>query len=108
MTTYVDLIIDNIGQLCTIPAHDGGPQRGHQLGDLGIIENAAVAVQSGLIVAAGPRDSILDSYNAAETIDAQGRVVTPGLVDPHTHLIWAGDRAEEFEQRLKGATYQEI
>src|SRR5258706_8118596 len=108
MDSYVDLIIDHIGQLCTIPSHDAGPQRGHRLGDLGMIENAAIAIHNGLIVAAGPRDTILSANNAAETIDAHGKVVTPGLVDPHTHLIWAGDRAEEFEQRLKGATYQDI
>ena len=48
------------------------------------------------------------AYTGATELDAEGRLVTPGLVDPHTHLIWAGDRAGEFEQRLRGATYQEI
>ena len=47
-------------------------------------------------------------YDGATTLDAQGKLVTPGLVDPHTHLIWAGDRADEFERRIAGATYQEI
>src|SRR5207253_2295833 len=105
---HVDLIVDNIKQLCVIPAHDNGPQRGKALGELGIIENAAVVVQSGRIMALGPRETILGSYNAILTLDAHNRIVTPGLVDPHTHLIWAGDRADEFEQRLAGATYQEI
>jgi len=108
MNSYVDLIIDHIGQLCTIPAHDSEPQRGHRLGDLRLVENAAVVIQNERIMAIGPRENILASYNAADIIDAQGKVVTPGLIDPHTHLIWAGDRAEEFEQRLKGATYQAI
>jgi len=108
MSEYVDLVVDHIGQLCVIPAHNGGPQRGQNLGDLGIVEDAAVAVQTGAIVAAGPRDSIIDQYNAALHLDVQGRVVTPGFVDPHTHLIWAGDRAEEFEMRLAGASYQDI
>ncbi len=91
-----------------IPAHAGEPQRGRNLGDLGIIEDAAVAIKDGTIAALGARESVLDSYSAAGVLDAQGRIVTPGLVDPHTHLIWAGDRADEFEQRLGGATYQEI
>ncbi len=108
MRDHVDLIVDHINQLCVIPAHDGGPQRGHDLGDLGIIDNAAIAIQSGRIVAMGLRASVLDRYSAADTLDAQGRIVTPGLVDPHTHLIWAGDRADEFERRLEGASYQEI
>lgn len=116
----VDLLITNIGQLCTIPPHTGnaahegvpqfdrGPQRGHALGNLGLIEGGALAVQDGVVVAAGPRDDIEARYHAATVIDASGGLVTPGLVDPHTHLIWAGDRAEEFERRIAGATYQEI
>ncbi len=108
MVDYVDLIIDHIGQLCVIPAHNGGPQRGNRLGDLGIVENAAIAVQNGRVVAEGQRDSILDRYKAVYILDAEGHIVTPGLVDPHTHLIWAGDRADEYEQRLMGATYQDI
>jgi imidazolonepropionase len=102
------LLVDRIGQLCVMPAHDGGPQRGLQTGDLGLILDAAVAIRSGRIVAAGPRDSILEQYAALSVVDAEGRLVTPGLIDPHTHLVWAGDRAEEFEQRIAGATYQEI
>jgi imidazolonepropionase len=108
MPSYADLIIDNIKQLCVIPAHNGGPQRGHALGDLGLVEGAAVAIQGGSIVAAGPREGVLDSFRADDILDAEGRIVTPGIVDPHTHLIWAGDRADEFERRLGGATYQEI
>src|SRR5258708_31328352 len=108
MNRYVDLIVDHIGQLCTIAAHDSGPHRGNRLGDLGLIENAAVAIQGEQIVADGPREAVLAAYGATDTVDAQGKVVTPGLIDPHTHLIWAGDRAEEFEQRIKGATYHAI
>jgi imidazolonepropionase len=108
MTEHVNLIVDNVSQLCAIPAHNGGPQRGLALGDLGIIANAAIAIHDGRIVAAGLRESVLDSYKATYLLNAEGRIVTPGFVDPHTHLIWAGDRAEEFEKRLAGATYQEI
>jgi len=60
------------------------------------------------VVAAGPDAALRDSYHGVTTLNAQGRLVTPGLVDPHTHLIWAGDRAGEFERRMAGATYQQI
>lgn len=108
MSKKTDLLIHNIGQLCTIPAHNDGPQRGTRLGDLGLLENAAVAIHDGVIVVIGPDSDIHDAYSGTTTIDAGGKLVTPGLVDPHTHLIWAGDRADEFEKRLAGATYQEI
>jgi imidazolonepropionase len=108
MSTQVDLVVHHIGQLCTIPAQGGGPQRGHHLGDLGLLHNAAVAIQDGVIVAIGEDAALRAAYTGAESLDAGGRLVTPGLVDPHTHVIWAGDRAEEFEQRIAGATYQEI
>ena len=108
MSEKIELLIENIGQLCTVPAHEGGPQRGEALGDLGIVEGAALAVADGQIVAVGPSAELSARYRAAQRIDAGGRLVTPGLVDPHTHAVWAGDRAEEFAQRIAGATYQEI
>lgn len=108
MNENIDLLVHNIGQLCTIPAHNGGPQRGDRLGDLGLRTQAAVAVHDGAVVAVGDSDDLLARYTASTVIDAEGKLVTPGLVDPHTHLIWAGDRAGEFEQRIAGATYQSI
>jgi imidazolonepropionase len=101
----VDRIIDNIGQLCTIP---GQVQRGSTLGELGIIENAAIAILGDQIAMVGTSAEIRAECRADTTIDAGGRLVTPGLVDPHTHLIFAGDRADEFEMRLQGKTYLEI
>lgn len=108
MNDHVDLLVHNIGQLCTIPAHDSGPQRGQALGDLGLVENAALAVHDGNIVAVGDDTIVRNTYTATTVLDAGGALVTPGLVDPHTHLIWAGNRADEFERRIAGATYQEI
>jgi imidazolonepropionase len=104
----VDLLITHAAQLLTIPTHDGGPQRGARLGDLGLIEDGAVAIHDQQIVAAGSTGDLISRYRAAQTIDATGKVVMPGLVDPHTHVVWAGDRAAEFEQRIGGATYLEI
>ncbi len=101
----VDLVIHAAAQLLTLA---GGPQRGQQLGTLGIIEDGALAVTDGRILAIGTSDAILASYTADQTIDASGRVLMPGFVDPHTHLVWAGDRSAEFELRIRGASYMEI
>ncbi|HEC35795.1 MAG TPA: imidazolonepropionase, partial [Anaerolineae bacterium] len=103
-----DLLIHSAAQLCTIPPHDGGPQRGRRLGDLGLIKDGAVACADGRIVAVGPTEEVRSDWWAPIEIDASERVVCPGFVDPHTHAVWAGDRADEFVQRIQGATYQEI
>lgn len=108
MSERVDLLIHSAGQLCIVPPHDGGPQRGATLGDLGLIANGALAVRGGRVLAVGDSAELRRRYEAAETIDAGGRCVLPGFVDPHTHVPWAGDRAGEFERRLAGATYMEI
>jgi len=103
----IDLLIHSASQLCTVPGHDG-PQRGDSLGSLDIIQNGAVAVDGGLILEVGSSDELIAKYEGLTTIDAGGRCVLPGFVDPHTHIPWSGDRAGEFEQRLAGATYMEI
>ncbi|MBZ6074837.1 imidazolonepropionase [Microvirga puerhi] len=77
-------------------------------GGLGIIENGVVAAQNGRIAFAGPQSELPASWDSGERIDCAGRWITPGLVDCHTHLVFGGDRAHEFELRLKGASYEEI
>jgi imidazolonepropionase len=104
--TEVDLLIHSTAQLCVVPGP--GPQRGEALGTLGIIEDGAVAAQDGRIVAVGRTAELQTAYRARTTLDASGRCLIPGFVDPHTHLPWFGNRASEFEQRLTGATYMEI
>lgn len=74
------------------------------LSGLGVVERGMVAETSGRIVYAGPEQQI----DAAQKIDCEGRWITPGLIDCHTHLVYAGDRAREFEARLNGASYEEI
>lgn len=74
---------------------------------LGEVEDGLVAAEGGRIVYAGPAGEA-PSFDAADTINCHGRWVTPGLIDPHTHLVHAGDRAHEFELRLAGASYEEI
>lgn len=75
---------------------------------LGIIENGAIVAQDGRIVFAGPETDMPSAPASAETVDCEGRWITPGLIDCHTHLVHAGNRANEFEMRLAGATYEEV
>jgi imidazolonepropionase len=76
--------------------------------ELAIMPQAAVAVAGGRILAVGPDADLRRDYGAEQELDARGRSLIPGFVDPHTHLPWAGDRAAEFELRIRGATYMEI
>jgi imidazolonepropionase len=106
-----DLLITNIGQLVTCSHDGGGPATGSTLNQLHIIENGAIACLNGEIVAVGPRDGIESQIKltySGYTIDASGKVVTPGLVDPHTHPVFAATREDEFEMRNLGRSYMEI
>jgi imidazolonepropionase len=99
------MLIHSASQLVT---PDGGPQRGHELGRLKIIENGAVLVRDGVIEEVDTSAKLIYKYPNEERVDASGRAVVPGLVDPHTHLVFAADRAAEFEMRLQGKSYMEI
>jgi len=103
----VDLLIHSAAQLVTC-ASPGGPKRGQAMAEVGFIPEGAVAVADGEIVAVGPSAELRAGTLARQTIDASGRVVCPGFIDPHTHAVYAGERINEFELRLKGATYMEI
>ena len=74
----------------------------------GLVEDGALGWKDGRITYAGPRSRLPEAARAAEVVDADGRLLTPGLVDCHTHLVFGGDRAGEFEQRLQGASYEQI
>ncbi|MGL5734825.1 MAG: imidazolonepropionase, partial [Beijerinckiaceae bacterium] len=74
---------------------------------LGVVEKGVLACQDGQIIYAGPAHDA-PSFKARETIACEGRWITPGLIDCHTHLVYGGDRAREFEMRLEGASYEEI
>lgn len=86
----------------------GGPRRGKRLSEPAILEDAAIAILDDKILEVGNSDELLSRYPLAERYDASDMAVVPGFVDPHTHLVWAGDRANEFEMRLQGKTYMEI
>src|SRR5512138_3480584 len=99
------MLIHSSSQLLTLA---GGPQRGQALGTLGLIENGAVVVRDEKIVAVGTTPELRASYPHEPTLDANGCVLMPGFVDPHTHIIWGGDRAAEFEKKMAGKPYLEI
>ena len=102
----VDLLVKGIGELVT--AKGSLPSGGVSLGAVERLSDAAVAIHDGLIVAVGKADELCSAYEAAEVIDARGGVVLPGLIDSHTHPVFAGTREGEFEQRLAGQSYVEI
>jgi len=106
-----DLIIKNIGQLVTCRSDGALPLKGERLAELEIIENGAVVCNNGKIEAvidSGEIDSSVEFAPDANVVDARGRVVTPGLIDPHTHPVFATTREEEFEMRNLGKSYMEI
>lgn len=99
------MLIHSAGQLLTLTP---GPQRGPELGQLNIIADGAVLIEGDRIAAVGASVELRAAYPNQPTLDAGGKVVMPGFVDPHTHAIWAGDRAAEFDLRLQGKNYLEI
>jgi imidazolonepropionase len=105
----IDLLIRN-GQVVTA-AHGTCPVRGRDMQELEVIERGWVACAGERIAAVGPRASVenqVEVTSRTQVIDAQGKVVTPGLIDPHTHLIFGGSREDEFYLRARGADYMEI
>src|SRR5215207_8938220 len=105
------LLVEHAAELVTMagpPRPRGGPLQG----DLGIIADGAIAIGAdGRVLAVGPTDQVRAQAHPAPTtrvIDGRGRAVLPGFVDPHTHAVFAGDRVDEFAQRLAGAEYLEI
>ncbi len=95
---FGSVAVDNIGELVTCAPESGG---------LGLVRDAAVVVRNGRVAFAGPRAELPRDLGD-DVVDAGGRLVTPGLVDPHTHLVFAGSRAHEFDLRNQGKSYLEI
>jgi len=101
------LLIRNASELVTV--RGGGPRTGTEMDDLGIIKHGAVAIEDGRIVAVGQSDEISGGFSRADTvIDATNKVVLPGFVDCHTHLVFGGSREDEFVQKIQGRSYLEI
>ncbi|MCD4656000.1 MAG: imidazolonepropionase [Planctomycetes bacterium] len=104
---HCGIIITNIGQLVTYNEADD-ILYGTAMNKLNIIENGAIAINNDEIVAVGTSREIIGNYQAHNYIDAREMLVTPGLIDCHTHPVFLKTRAEEFEMRLAGRNYEEI
>ncbi len=103
----IDLIIHSANQVLTLAGD--APKRGAAQGELAILRGGAVAISGERIVAVGDTLDLLALADAhTRKIDARGKIVLPGFVDAHTHAVFAGDRANEFEVRLRGASYLDI
>lgn len=102
----IDLIVHGAAELAT-PLGDV-PRASSELGRIDVRTDAALAIDRGVIVAAGPRAEIDARFTARERLDARGGTIVPGFVDAHTHPVFAGTREDEFELRTQGATYVEI
>ncbi len=103
-----NLIVKHAAQLVTCSGVSA--KKGREMSDLGIIADGAVAMENGVITRVGRTDEVLDGLDLSVycVIDAKNRAVLPGFVDPHTHFVFAGYRAEEFSWRLAGMSYMEI
>ncbi len=109
----MNFVLDKIGKLATLKGAVQKKGRNINYEDLSIINDACLVVGGGpgkksKILWAGARSELPSTFKKFKKISAQGRMVLPGFVDSHTHLIFAGDRSNEFEMRLAGRTYQEI
>jgi len=111
MRQSADLLVSGCGQLLTLARPDGTPRTGAALGEIGLVEDGALAARNGRIVAAGKRDEVVRAValeSDAVEIDAGGAVVMPGFVDCHTHTVFARFRLDEYAWRVAGTPYAEI
>lgn len=107
--TESKLVIINCSQLVTLASSVKGARTGAAMAELSIIEDGAMLVRDGCIERVGAWHEIEPFIEGgSEVVDARGRICTPGFVDAHAHPVFAGTRADEYEQRARGATYQEI
>ncbi|CDQ38704.1 imidazolonepropionase [Virgibacillus salexigens] len=106
------IFIKHAAQLVTVSGHTENPAKRDGMRELNCIEDGALLATDGKIIAVGTTEGIQTKYeneiNQAKQINASGKVVSPGLIDPHTHLVHAGTRENEYAMRLKGKTYMDI
>lgn len=104
-----DLLILHASELATM-AGPPRPRRGDEMADVGAVEDGALAIRDGLVLAAGPTSEILQGFSQrrGRPIDASGKTVVPGFIDPHTHPVFAGTREGELLMKLEGRSYLEI
>jgi imidazolonepropionase len=97
----VDVLVLNSNETITLDSHDSET-------GLGVIDNGGVAINQGKIVLAASTDLLERKFRSRRIIDAEGEIILPGFVDPHTHLVFAGAREAEFQHRIEGASYMDV
>jgi imidazolonepropionase len=108
MEKKVDLIITNSSKLATLNASKNTAVTNEAMQDLSIIENGAIAIKNGKILETGTSSEIAEKYSAKKIINAKNKLVMPGFIDCHTHLVFGGSREYELALKVKGATYLDI
>lgn len=100
-------MIVNADELVTLSSVDKKPHAGKQMREIGVIRDGGLAVKEGRIVAVGKTADVTKAFKAENVISANGKLVLPGFVDPHTHPVFAGSLEQEFQMRIEGASYVE-
>lgn len=104
--------IKHVSQLATLASAMKGPRSKTAMSELGLIKDGSLWLEDGVIQAVGTTNELEEKYRSradeAEVIDATGHLITPGLVDPHTHVVYGGSREREYEMRLQGTSYMDI
>lgn len=103
-----DILIVNAEEMLTLAGSSQKPRTGSQMNELEILRDGAIAIREGRIVAVGKTSDVTKAFRGENVISAKGKTVLPGFVDPHTHLVFAGSREDEFQMRIEGASYMEI
>ncbi|MCW4018798.1 MAG: imidazolonepropionase [Candidatus Bathyarchaeota archaeon] len=104
----VDILIIHAEEMLTLAGSSQTPRTGKQMRDLAIIRDGAVAIREGKIVAVGKTHDVTKTFRGENILNAKGKTVLPGFVDPHTHLVFAGSREDEFQMRIEGASFLEM
>lgn len=106
-TMQTPIVIAPVGELHTFDASSSA-KKGKQMSETGTFQNAGLVIQSGQVQEVGSANEIIDKYPHHLRMNCANKLITPGLIDSHTHLVWAGSRANEFLRRCRGETYEEI
>ncbi len=103
-----DILIVNAEEVLTLEGSSQAPRIGQQMRELGLIRDGALAIREGKIVAVGKTHDVTKTFRGESILSAKGKIVLPGLVDPHTHIVFAGSREDEFQMRVEGAPFSDV
>ena len=103
-----DILIVNAEEMLTLAGSSKTPRVGKQMRELDIIRDGALAIREGKILAVGKTSEVTKNFRGEYVLSAKGKTILPGFVDPHSHLVFAGSREDEFQMRVEGASYMDI